>query len=128
MSAAALEGRSPTQLALRRFSKNRRAMACFWVMLALGLSTVFVPMVSPHDFRTQKLEFQKKPPNGTYWMGTDPNGRDLFVRTFMGGRVSFAVGLLMREPKDERIIGWSSRPVPMARWNAPFLNGKSPRP
>jgi len=94
MSVAALEGRSPTQLALRRFAKNRRAMACFWIMLALGLSTVLVPLLSPHDFRVQTLEFQKKAPNGTYWMGTDPNGRDLMVRSFIGGRVSFAVGLL----------------------------------
>jgi len=94
MSTIALEGRSPTQLALRRFSKNRRAMACFWIMLAVGLSTLVVPWVSPHDFRTQKLEFQKMPPSGTYWMGTDPNGRDLLVRSFIGGRVSFAVGLL----------------------------------
>lgn len=94
MSAVSLEGRSPTQLALRRFSRNRRAMACFCIMVALGLSTLVVPLVSPHDFRTQRLEFQKKPPSATYWMGTDPNGRDLLVRTFMGGRVSFAVGLL----------------------------------
>ncbi len=87
-------GSSPTQLALRRFTRNRRAMACFWIMLALGLSTLAVPLLSPHDYRAQKLEFQKKPPNATYWMGTDPNGRDLMVRSFMGGRVSFAVGLL----------------------------------
>lgn len=85
---------SPTQLALHRFTKNRRAMACFWIMLTLGISTLAVPLLSPHDYRTQKLELQKKPPNSTYWMGTDPNGRDLMVRTFMGGRVSFAVGLL----------------------------------
>jgi len=94
MTAAALEGRSPTRLALRRFSRNRRAMASFWIMLALGLSTLVVPWLSPHDYRTQKLEFQKKAPNADYWMGTDPNGRDLMVRSFMGGRVSFAVGLL----------------------------------
>ena len=85
---------SPTQLALRRFTKNRRAMACFWIMLTLGISTLAVPLLSPHDYRTQKLEQQKKPPNGAYWMGTDPNGRDLMVRAFMGGRVSFAVGVL----------------------------------
>ena len=80
MSAAALEGRSPTQLALRRFGRNRRAIVSFWLLLALALSTIVVPWVSPHDFRTQKLEFQKRAPDTTYWMGTDPNGRDLMVR------------------------------------------------
>jgi oligopeptide transport system permease protein len=94
MSTIALEGRSPTQLALRRFRKNRRAMLSFWLLLALGLSTLIVPLLSPHDFRVQTLENQKKAPDGTYWMGTDPNGRDLLVRTFMGGRISFAVGVL----------------------------------
>ena len=94
MSALTADGRSPTQMALRRFAKNRRAMACFWIMVALGLSTLAVPWISTHDYRTQKLELQKKQPSATYWMGTDPNGRDLMVRAFMGGRVSFAVGLL----------------------------------
>ncbi|HLY10069.1 MAG TPA: ABC transporter permease [Planctomycetota bacterium] len=94
MNAAAVESRSPTQLALRRFVKNRRAMVCFWILSALGLSTVVIPLLSSHDFRTQTLELQKQAPNRTYWMGTDPNGRDLLVRTFMGGRISFAVGLL----------------------------------
>ena len=94
MSAATVEGRSPTQLALRRFSKNQRAIVSFWLLVALGLSTLAVPLVSPHDFRTQKLELHKRAPDATYWMGTDPNGRDLMVRTFMGGRISFAVGIL----------------------------------
>jgi oligopeptide transport system permease protein len=94
MTAVTLEGRSPTQLAFRRFRKNRRAMICFWLMAALGLATVVVPLVSPHDFRIQTLKVHKQPPSGTYWMGTDPNGRDMMVRSFMGGRISFAVGLL----------------------------------
>ena len=94
MSAIGIEGRSPTDLAFRRFGKNRRAIISFWVMAALGLATVLVPMVSPHDYRTQTLEIQKQAPSGSHWMGTDPNGRDLMVRSFMGGRISFAVGLL----------------------------------
>ena len=90
----AVESRSPTQLALRRFRKNRRAIISFWLILAIGLSTPLVPLVSSHDFRTQTLEKAKKPPTGTYWMGTDANGRDLMVRAFFGGQISFAVGFL----------------------------------
>ncbi len=33
-------------------------------------------------------------PNARYWMGTDTQGRDLMARVFLGGRISFAVGLL----------------------------------
>lgn len=94
MTEAALEGRSPLQLALRRFRKNRRAMISFWLVLAVGISTPLVPLLSPHDYRTQKLEAFKQAPSTSYWMGTDPNGRDLMVRSFYGGQISFAVGLL----------------------------------
>jgi oligopeptide transport system permease protein len=94
MTTLAVEGRSPTQLALRRFRKNRRAMVSFWLVLAVGLSTGIVPMLSPHDFRTQTLERSKEAPSGAYWLGTDTNGRDLMVRSFYGGQISFAVGLL----------------------------------
>lgn len=89
-----LEGRSPTRLALRRFRKNARAALCFVLLLGVGLATLAVPWVSPHDFRVQVLEESKKAPTATYWMGTDVNGRDLMVRSFLGGRLSFAVGLL----------------------------------
>src|SRR5437660_1516560 len=94
MSEAAVEGRSPSQLALRRFRKNRRAMISFWLVLAVGLSTPLVPLISSHDYRTQTLERSKQAPSGSYWMGTDTNGRDLMVRSFYGGQISFAVGLL----------------------------------
>ena len=90
----ALAGRSPTQLALRRFRRNPRAAVSLAILLVLGLSTMLVPWFSPHDFRRQVLEESKKGPTSTYWMGTDVNGRDLMVRSFLGGRVSFAVGLL----------------------------------
>ncbi|HLF91979.1 MAG TPA: ABC transporter permease [Planctomycetota bacterium] len=94
MTDAAVVSRSPAQLALRRFRKNRRAVICFWLLLAVGLATIAVPLLSSHDFRTQKLPDQKKPPSSTYWHGTDGNGRDLMVRSYYGGRISFAVGLL----------------------------------
>ena len=94
MSDVAVAGRSPMQLALRRFRRNRRAMVSFWAVLAVGLSTSLVPMVSPHDYRSQTLEKSKQAPSGTYWMGTDTNGRDLMVRSFYGGQISFAVGVL----------------------------------
>jgi oligopeptide transport system permease protein len=92
--AMGVEGRSPTELALRRFRKNRRALASLVLLASIGLATLVVPWISPHDYRVQELEHSKEPPGGTYWMGTDANGRDLMVRSFYGGRISFAVGLL----------------------------------
>lgn len=84
----------PGLFATRRFFKNRRAVLSLWLLVAVGLATIFVPVFSSHDYRVQKLEESRKPPTSTYWMGTDQNGRDLMVRSFYGGRISFAVGLL----------------------------------
>jgi oligopeptide transport system permease protein len=90
----AVENRSPWQLALRRFRKNRRAYLCFFLLIAMGLLTILVPMITAHDYRTQDYDAVHAPPSGKYWMGTDGNGRDLLVRVFWGGRISFAVGIL----------------------------------
>lgn len=93
--------RSPGQLAMRRFRKNRRAWWCVWILAAIGMATLLVPELhrlglgAPfHKYSSQVLSRGKEAPNGTYLMGTDPIGRDMMVRSFIGGRVSFAVGLL----------------------------------
>jgi len=111
------EGRTPTQLAFRRFRKNRRAVFSAILLLLVGLSTLLVPFLSPHEYDAQHYEHvQEKPdaklweeaafycgwcdamdlsePAGKFWFGTDAIGRDLFVRSFSGGQISFAVGLL----------------------------------
>lgn len=86
--------RSPGRMALRRFLKNRRAVAAAGVLVLLGLATLVVPWISPHDYRDQDFDHVFARPGGTYWMGTDALGRDLCVRLFLGGRVSFAVGFM----------------------------------
>lgn len=92
--ALATESRSPARLALDRFRKNRRAVVSLVLVVLIGLATIFVPVLSPHPYDEMDWEYMQKGPNGTYWFGTDSNGRDLMVRAFIGGRISFAVGLL----------------------------------
>ncbi len=91
---AAPVGRSPSQMALRRFMKNRRALVCFFLLSLIGGATLLVPWVTPHDYRDQDWDYTGGEPNGKYWMGTDTLGRDLMSRVFLGGRISFAVGFL----------------------------------
>jgi oligopeptide transport system permease protein len=88
------QSRSPGRMALRRFLKNRRALLAAALLAIVGLATLFVPWVSSHDFREQDYDAILKKPNATYWMGTDSLGRDLLSRLFLGGRISFMVGLL----------------------------------
>lgn len=42
----------------------------------------------------QNVEFILQSPSSTYWFGTDSLGRDLFLRTFLGGRVSLFIGIM----------------------------------
>lgn len=94
MSVAAVEGRSPFSLAMRRFRRNRRALWSGVVLGLLGAATIVVPEISPRGIEKQDLYRKYERPSGEYWFGTDGNGRDLLARSFYGGRISFAVGLL----------------------------------
>jgi len=87
-------GRTPFQMAMRRFLKNRKALASAALLGLVAAATVLVPWITPIDYREMDWAYMGKPPNARYWMGTDPQGRDLLARVFLGGRVSFAVGLL----------------------------------
>jgi oligopeptide transport system permease protein len=60
----------------------------------MGLATLVIPWISPLDYRDIDYDYIGGGPNATYWIGTDTLGRDLLVRLFHGGRISFAVGLL----------------------------------
>ena len=99
MQAIALQdagpiSRSPGRMALRRFFKNRRAVICVILLAVVGLSTLIVPWISPHDYRESDWDYTYGKPTSKYWMGTDALGRDLMVRVFLGGRISFAIGFL----------------------------------
>jgi oligopeptide transport system permease protein len=91
---ADVKSRSPGRMAMRRFFKNRRAVICIILLAVVGLATLFVPWITRHDYRESDWEYTYGKPNGKYWMGTDALGRDLMVRVFLGGRISFAIGFL----------------------------------
>jgi len=76
-----------------RLTSNRLAMTGFWLMIALMLLAIFVPIFSPFDHYTNDLQNVNKPPDGTHWFGTDDLGRDLFVRTWKGAQASLFVGV-----------------------------------
>ena len=62
----------------------------------LALVAIAGPYVSPHDYVTTALDAPLLPPalaEGR-WFGTDDLGRDLFVRTMMGIRVTLVVAIV----------------------------------
>lgn len=61
-------------------------IAVFLVIAALGAAGL-----TPHDPLKQVVIDRLKPPNGTYWFGTDLLGRDTFSRLMLGIGESFLV-------------------------------------
>ncbi len=94
--ASAPAGRSLWQNAWARLRKNRAAMGSVFIMAMVTLLVIFAPYLSPHDFETPNWDYIQQPPsmNTGNVFGTDTIGRDLFVRTLYGGRISLMVGVV----------------------------------
>jgi len=91
-----IEGRSLWQDALARLLRNRAAVVAMIVLSIVGLLAILAPFLSPHPFDEIYWDRIQAPPDfaNAHWFGTDGNGRDMFVRTLYGARVSLMVGLL----------------------------------
>ncbi|RKF17775.1 oligopeptide ABC transporter permease OppC [Alginatibacterium sediminis] len=91
-----VEGRSLWQDAMRRFSRNRAAMTSMFILLLIVVFIIFGPMFGNYEFDEADWGAMHSPPsieNGHYF-GTDSLGRDLYMRTLLGGRISLMVGVL----------------------------------
>jgi oligopeptide transport system permease protein len=93
---AAPAGRSPWRDARVRFMRHRAAVASVVILALIALACVFGPMVLPNAFDSVDWNLMSAPPTRAGWhlFGTDELGRDLLVRTLIGGRISLLVGLL----------------------------------
>jgi oligopeptide transport system permease protein len=63
------------------------------VLALLVLGALVTPMISGVDPEAVSLLETNAPPSSEQWWGTDNLGRDVFVRTATGGRLSLGVGL-----------------------------------
>ncbi len=89
-------GRSLWQDARRRLFRNRAAVTSLIILAIILLLAIFAPLLSPHPYDEIYWDRIQAPPDfaNAHWFGTDGNGRDLFIRTLYGARVSLAVGIL----------------------------------
>ncbi len=86
---------SPFQLALRSLLRNKPAVAALGVMAMVVLLTVIAPLLSPYAIDSTDWDNVSQPPSvaNAHYFGTDDVGRDIFIRTLYGGRISLLVGL-----------------------------------
>jgi oligopeptide transport system permease protein len=91
-----VKGRSLWVDAWRRLLRNRAALVSVVLLAAIALAAVLVPILSPIAYDDVFWDAINMPPDWAsgHYFGTDDNGRDLFVRTMYGGRVSLTVGLV----------------------------------
>ncbi len=66
------------------------------ILLAIALGALVGPWLSPNDYFTTNFDAILAAPStdGGHWFGTDNLGRDLFVRTMLGIRVTLVVAVV----------------------------------
>jgi len=91
-AGAALVQASLWRDAYRRFTHNKAAVVSMVGFVILLLYVMIVPWVSPFDPNAVDFSLAYQTPNVHHFFGTDEFGRDLFVRTALGGRISIGIG------------------------------------
>lgn len=95
-SGEKIRGSSPWADALQRLRRNKAAVASFFILGLIGLVSIVGPLLSSHPYDEVYWDYMGSPPDweAGFFFGADANGRDLFVRTLIGGRVSLLVGIV----------------------------------
>ena len=93
-AGAALGHASLWKDAYHRFVRNKAALVAAIAFLVLLGFVIFVPIFSNEDPYAVDFSQVYLPPSWAHPFGTDQFGRDLFIRTALGGRVSFAIGFV----------------------------------
>lgn len=110
-----IKGRSLWQDARRRLFANKAAVTSMIVLALIATMSVAMPNFWQHEFDAVYIDRISCPPPDYLGMtglfgsqeelcptavgqghlfGTDANGRDLFIRVMLGGRVSLSIGLV----------------------------------
>lgn len=63
------------------------------LVLLFVLTALFAPVIAPHDPLSTNSRASLATPGGTYWLGADFMGRDMFSRIVYGARISLAVAV-----------------------------------
>ncbi|MCR4909335.1 MAG: ABC transporter permease [Lachnospiraceae bacterium] len=81
------------QDAWRRLRANRSAFIGLVILIIYALLAIFAPVLSRYGFSDMDADAMNALPSFAHWFGCDATGRDLWVRLWMGARVSLTIGL-----------------------------------
>jgi peptide/nickel transport system permease protein len=93
---------SPLRRVVADFLGNPIAVVGLALLVVIACLALFAPLISPqnpYDLAQLDVMESRLPPGshapsgGTYWLGTDDQGRDMLSAIFYGLRISLAVGI-----------------------------------
>ncbi len=101
---AEIKGRSLWDDARRRLFANKAAVTSMILLALMIVMAIIGPSLSPHNYDAQNYNYTSGAPTLNaetqtgeptfYLFGTDANGRDIFARTWIGARISLAIGFI----------------------------------
>lgn len=77
-----------------RLRKNRAAVVSLFVLISIVLLAIFAPIFSRYSFKETNYNIVFATPSAEHIFGADQFGRDLWVRTWMGTRISLLIALV----------------------------------
>lgn len=80
--------------AWRRLKENKLAIVALVALVLIVVMALLGPIISPYEYDVQDFTAINEGPSSDHWFGTDDLGRDLFVRSWKGARVSLLIGLV----------------------------------
>ncbi len=108
---------TPGQLVMKRFFRNKLAVAGLAIIIVMALFCIIGPFLSPYgEYEIFYIDMEtgvehrmtesglgaatmgvnvKAPISSAHWLGTDTDGRDVFTRLMYGGRISLTVGFVV---------------------------------
>ncbi len=77
-----------------RLKRNKTALLGLAIVIVLILIAVFAPLYYNYNEQVinQNVKERLQSPSSDHWFGTDPSGRDLFVRVMYGTNISLKIG------------------------------------
>ncbi len=86
------ESISYLQMCWRRLKKDKLAMFGLVVIGIMTFLAIFAPILSQYTYDQTDFAHMLEWPSRAHWFGTDKLGRDIFVRTMYGARISLTIG------------------------------------
>ncbi|MEA5598825.1 nickel ABC transporter permease subunit NikC [Rivularia sp. UHCC 0363] len=80
---------------LRKLLDYKLACLGLSLILLLGLTALFAPIIAPHDPLAVDLMQKLQPPSSRFLLGTDHLGRCILSRLIYGSRVSLSISLVV---------------------------------